>query len=183
MREGERNYTKKGERISGDLFWYFVFHNVVSVLYFFGFTLALGVYTERGSILGNTWTQTLIYLLSSEFWQLTIFQIFPLSVISSVLGRITAFYSIKGYIRWRDRKEASRRTSKRWSELNRGINRMGLRFLITAMITSFVYSIGMISYLSYVVFDENALLPLMVVYFGLKVVIYLFVRWFVGSKG
>lgn len=175
MQEGRRHYVESGERASGDLFGYFLLHNLISVWFFFVFTIGLGIYTERD--------MTFVYLISSEFWELTLFQIFPISVFSSVLGRITAFYSIKGYYKYRDRKTKIKRTTKRWSEMNRKINRMGLRFLITALLTSFVYSIGMITMLSYAVFDETTLLPLMVIYFGLKVGIYLFVRWFVGSKG
>ena len=173
MQEG-RNVVETSERASGDLFGYFLLHNLISVLFFFVFTIGLGVYTEQDFIF--------VYFISSEFWELTIFQIFPLSVFSSILGRITAFYSIKGYYKYRDRKTKVRRATKRWSEMNRGINRMGLQFLITALLTSFVYSVGMVTMLSYAVFDETTLLPLMVIYFGLKVGIYLFVRWFVKSK-
>ncbi len=175
MQEGRRSYVESSERASGDLFGYFLLHNLISVWFFFVFTIGLGIYTERDMTFG--------YVISSEFWELTIFQIFPLSVISSILGRITAFYSIKGYYKYRDRKTKVKRTTKRWSEMNTKINRMGLRFLITALLTSFIYSIGMITMLSYAVFDETTLLPLMVIYFGLKVGTYLFVRWFVGSKG
>ena len=176
MREGERNYTEKGERISGDLFGYFMAHNLISMLFFFAFTIGLGIYGIKQEL-------TFAYFISSGFWQLTIFQVFPCILISGIIGRITAFYSIKGYVRWGDRKGKSRRTTKRWSELNRGINRMGLRFLITALITSIIYTAISISLLSYMIFDEKALLPLMVTYFGIKTAIYLGVRWFVGSKG
>lgn len=175
MQEGRREHVESSERASGDLFGYFLLHNLISVLFFFWFTLGLGIYVERDF--------TLVYIISSEFWELTIFQIFPISLISSILGRITAFYGIKGYYRYRDRKTKIRRATKRWSEMNRKINRMGLRFLITALLTSFIYSFGMVAMLSYAVFDETTLLPLMVIYFVLKVGIYLSVRWFVGSKG
>jgi len=174
MQEGRRNYIESSERASGDLFGYFLLHNLISVLFFFWFTMSLGVYIERDF--------TFVHAISSEFWELTIFQIFPLSVISSILGRVTAFYSIKGYYKYKDRKKKIKRTTKRWSEMNTKINRMGLRFLITALLTSFVYSVGMITMLSYAVFDETTLLPLVLIYFGLKVGIYLFVRWFVKSK-
>lgn len=174
MQEGRRSYLESSERASGDLFGYFLLHNLISVLFFFWFTMSLGIYVERDFMFG--------YFISSEFWELTIFQIFPLSVISSLLGRVTAFYSIKGYYKYIERKTKIKRTTKRWSEMNRKINRMGLRFLITALLTSFIYSVGMITMLSYAIFDETTLLPLMVIYFGLKVGIYLSVRWFVGSK-
>jgi len=174
MQEGRRDYVESGERASGDLFGYFLLHNLISVWFFFVFTIGLGIYIERDVTFG--------YVISSAFWELTIFQIFPISVISSILGRITAFYGVKGCYKYMDRNRKVKRTMKRWSEMNRGINRMGLRFLITALLTSFVYSIGMIIMLSYAVFDETTLLPLMIVYFSLKILIYFSVRWLVGSK-
>ena len=175
MQEGRRIYTEKGRRVSWDLLGYFLLHNLISMFFFFAFTIGLGIYAKR--------EVTPAFFLSSDFWQLTIFQVFPISVISSIAGRITAFYCIKGYVRWGDRKGNSRRTTKRWSELNRGVNRMGLRFLITAFLTSIIYTTVSISLLSYMIFDEKALLPLMVTYFGIKTGIYLFVRWFVSSRG
>jgi len=174
MQEGRRDYVESGERASGDLFGYFLLHNLISVWFFFVFTIGLGIYTERDV--------TFVYFFSSEFWELTIFQIFPISVISSILGRITAFYGVKGCYKYMDRNRKVKKPTKRWSEMNRGINRMGLRFLITALLTSFIYSLGIIILLSYSIFNEATLLPLMLIYFSLKVTIYLFVRWFVGSK-
>lgn len=182
MQEGQRVYTEKSERVSGDLLSYFLAHNIISVLFFFVFTIAMGIYARQEDLYGFSWIQVIGYLISIEFWELTVFQIFPISIISSIIGRITAFYSIKGYYRYKDRKQRTRRTTKRWSELNRGINRMGLKFLITSLITSFIYSIGVITMLSYAIFDENTLLPLIVVYSVLKIGIHFLVRWLVGSK-
>lgn len=59
---------------------------------------------------------------------------------------------------------------------------MGIKFLITALIISFFYSMGIITLLSYMVFDEITLLPLIIIYSGLKIGTYFFVRWLVGSK-
>lgn len=183
MQEGRRiNYAEKSERASGDLLLYFVAHNITSVTFFFIISMLMGIYAIQDKVYGYTWIQLLGYLISLEFWNLAIFQVFPISIFSSILGRIFVFYAIKGYYKYKDRKKRVKRATKRWSELNRGMNRMGLRFLITALITSFIYSIGMITMLSYAIFDENALLPLIIVYAGLKILIYFSVRWLVGSK-
>ena len=184
MRDKRRDYRRHGksERASGDLLWYFITHNLISVTFFFLFSMSMGVYIEQGKVFGYTWIQVLEYVFSKEFLELTVFQIFPLSVVSSILGRITAFYLLRGYYAYRDRKSKMKRAMKRWSELNKGINRMGIKFLITALITSFIYSLGIISMLSYAIFDENTLLPLIVIYTSLKIGTYFFVRWLCGSK-
>ena len=177
MRENRKNYAEKSERASGDLLSYFLFHNLISVLFFFTITINLGVYADKYVTDGYTWLQVLGYVISSDFWELTVFQIFPISLLSSVMGRITAFYLIKIYYNY-----YGNRATKRWSELNKGINRMGIKFVITALITSFLFTIGLISLLSYYVFDETTLLPLIVIYSVLKVGVFVFVRWLVGSK-
>ena len=174
MRENKRDYIISSERASGDLLGYFILHNMISVFFFFVFTISVGIYVGQDITLG--------YVVSSEFWELTVFRIFPLSVISSIVGRVTAFYVIKGYYKYVDRNRRVKRVMKRWSEMNKGINRMGIKFLITALITSFFYSTGVIMLLTYMVFDETTLLPLVLIYSVLKFSTFFFVRWLVGSK-
>lgn len=174
MRENRRDYIISSERASGEMGVYFILHNMISVFFFFVFTINMGIYVGQDITLG--------YAISSEFWELTVFRIFPLSVISSIVGRVTAFYGIKGYYKYADRKKKVKRVMKRWSEMNSKINRMGIRFLITALITSFFYSTGVIMLLTYMVFDETTLLPLVLIYSVLKIGTFFFVRWLVGSK-
>lgn len=182
MKKSRYEDSEKGERTSGDLLAYFMFHNLVSLVFFFVTTLVLQIYVMKDDIYGYTWIQVIGYLISAEFWELTVFKVFPISIICSVLGRITAYYIIKLYVRYRDRKLKTRRTTKRWGELNRGINRMGVKFIITSFIASFIFTIGVVSVLSYAFFDEVTLLPLMLMYALVKLGTFFFVRWFVGKK-
>ena len=167
-RRRKRSYLEGSERTSGDLLSYFILHNIISVLFFFMLTLGFGIYKTQNL----TWA----FILSSEFWELTIFNIFPLFVLSAIIGRITAYYIVKGYNTWK------KTASKRWSELNKGINKIGIRFLITALFTAFFYSLSVISMLQFVVFDEDTLLTFILIYSGLKIATFYFVRWLVGSK-
>lgn len=105
MKKDKNNYAKSSERASGDLFGYFLLHNIISVFFFFVFTVSMGVYVEQ--------TMTFGYIFSREFLELTVFQIFPISVISSIMGRITAFYSIKIYYKYVDRNRKVKRSMKR----------------------------------------------------------------------
>lgn len=169
-------------RASGDLWGYFLLHNMLSIFLFFVVSISLGIYTEYDMLIEYSWTQILEYVISSEFWELTVFRIFPISVICSIAGRIIAFYSVKGYYKYVDRNREVKRAMKRWSEMNSKINQMGIRFFITALITSFFYSVGLVALLSFLVFDETTLLPLIVIYSLLRFGTFYFVRWFVGSK-
>lgn len=174
MRRNKTQHSGKSERVTGDLIWYFALHNLISVGFFFFFTIGLDLYMGQDLMLSD--------LFSKEFWELVILQIFPLSIISSLIGRASAYLSINGFIKLKNRKRRVKKSTKRWSELNRGINRLGLVFFITALITSVIYSLGLVGILQYAIFSEETLLTLIMVYIGLKIGTFYLVRWGIGAK-
>jgi len=182
MRKDRNDNSEKAERASGDVLTFFLLHNLFSVFYFFVVTIAMGIYSAQDEIYGYTWIQLIGYLISSNFWELTIFRVFPICILAGVAGRITAFYGIKACISYRDRKLKTKRATKKWSELTKGINRMGIKFVITSLLTSFIYTVGLITMLSYALFNEATLLPLIIAYSVVKIGTHFFVRWIVGSK-
>jgi len=169
-----REVSGKSERVEGDLLTYFVLHNLISVIFFFLITVRLGIYVGRERLIG--------FVFQKEFWEMTIFQVFPIGVISSFIGRITAYYIMKGYHNYKNRKKKINKSMKKWSELNKGINRLGLAFFISALITSTIYSLGVISVLQFAIFSEETLLTLIIVYIGIKIGTFYFVQWLVGTK-
>lgn len=181
MKDKSRRYAQKTERASGDLLLYFITHNIISGLLFFFVTLGVGIYDQQQEIYGLDVFQIFFYLFSSMFWVMTLQAIFIL-FLCCVAGRITAFYGIKGYYWYIDRDSRIKRTIKRWSELNKGINRFGIRWFLTTAITAVIYCMGAVSLLSNMVFNEDTLLPLMVIYILVKIAVYFFVKWLVGSK-
>ena len=175
------NKAEKSERASGDKLAYFFLHNIISAVFFLITTFCMGVYVNKDYLLDYNWMEILFYVTRKEFWELSIFQIFPVMILTSILGRIGAFYGIKGYYTYRDRKLKTRRATKKWSEFNKGINRFGIRFVITALIASFIYTCGIVALLSNVLFNETLLLPLLVAYMFLKIGTYFLVRYTVGK--
>ena len=143
-------------------------------MFFFLITVRLGIYIGKERLIG--------FIFQKEFWEMTIFQIFPIAIISSIIGRITAYFMINGYYNYKDRKKKIKRATKKWSELNRGINRLGLSFFIAVLITSTIYSLGVISMLQFAIFSEETLLSLIIVYVGIKIGTYFFVQWLIGAK-
>ncbi len=176
----KKHRTEKGERATGDRFTYFFLHNIISAIFFLITTVCMGVYINKDDLLAFDWVQVIFYVTRKEFWELTLSQVFPVMILTSIIGRICAFYCIKLYYKYRDRKKGVIRATKKWSEMNRGINRIGIRFFITAVITSFIYTCGIVALLSNVMFNETLLLPLLVVYTGLKIGTYFFVRYITG---
>jgi len=154
--------TKK-MKTTGNLIAYFILHNLNSVTFFFLLTVNLGLYSEQT-------------ILSIGFWELYI-EVFSISIVSSILGRITAYFLISLY-----HKYITKRETMKWKQFNRGINKLGLRFLIASLISSLIYCLSITIIPISSIFDENTLITLILVYFGLKVFIYLGVRWMVGSK-
>ncbi len=161
---------KKAKRVTGDALLYFCLHNLISVFFFFLFTVRLDVYDGMDV--------PIAFLFTSEFWEMVIFQILLLSIVSSSIGRATAFFIMKGYFKY-----GAKKAMKRWSELNTGINNFSLIiFLLTALITSIVYSLGIVMILQDRIFSDNSLLTLIFTYILFKTGVFFFVRWLVGSK-
>lgn len=168
------NRTNKGVRASGDILNYFILHNIISVIWFFGFTVGFDIYRPHNI---SFWL-----LFTAEFWTLVIFQIFPIFIVSGVIGRVTAYGLIKAYYWYENRKRTINRAVKGWSELNEGINKMGIRFIITALITSFIYSFGIMTILQYVIFNEDTILGFIIIYIGVKIGVFFLVRYLVSAK-
>ncbi|MFX1569822.1 MAG: hypothetical protein ACFFCV_15830 [Promethearchaeota archaeon] len=166
--------NRKSERASGDQFWYFCIHNLISIFIFFFATTSLKIYSGNKVLLSE--------IFSREFSELVLLKVFPILILSSIGGRIIALIAINGFIKVKDRNKRVKRTSKKWSEYNKGINKLGLVFILTALITSIIYSLGLVGILQYAIFNENTLLTLIAVYIGLKIGTFYLVRWFIGSK-
>jgi len=173
MKKSSEKYLGKSERVQGDALMYFVLHNSISILIFFVLTIYFEVYIGTERLIG--------FVFQREFWELVLFQVFPISILSSITGRLIALYGvINGYIWYKNRKRVVKKSQKRWSELNNGLNRIGIAFFISALFTSVIYSLGLVAILQFVIFDESSLLTLVIVYIGFKIGTFLFVRYLVG---
>ncbi len=162
--------TKRTDRVTGDALLYFTLHITISVLFFFLFTVRLEVYEAKNV--------PITFFFTSEFWDMVIFQVFVFIIISSIIGRITAYYIIKAYFYY-----GTKKSTKRWTEINRGINKFSLLiFLLTALTTSIIYSLGIIAVLQDRIFNESTLLTLIFTYILFKVGCFFFWRWIIGAK-
>ena len=174
MRKNRERVGGKSERVGGDALTYFIAHNSISIFLFFVVTLYLEIYAGKEQLIG--------FIFQREFWELTLFQIFPISVLCSLLGRIGAYYIINWSIEYKNKKRSIKKSTKRWGELNEGINRLGLVFVISALITSLIYSLGLVAILQFVVFNEESFFALISIYVIFKIGTHVFVRWLVGTK-
>ena len=163
--------SKRAERINGDLLLYFCLHTIFSVLFFF--ILTVGVFKIYINKIEDV---TFGFIFSEDFWGL-VFKIFGMYIISTIIGRGTAYYIINAYF-----KKQKGKAMKRWGELNSRINKIGLVLIISAFLTSVFYAVGIIIILQDKIFNENSLLTLIATYILFKLGVYFAVRWFVGAK-
>lgn len=170
----KKTHEEKSERATGDLLTYFILHNIISVFFFFLITIYFGIYIGKDRLIG--------FIFQYEFWEMAILQVFPICVISSLIGRITAYYILNGYHDYRNRKRTTQKTTKKWSELNTGINHLGLAFFIAALITSIIFSLGLIGILQFAIFSEETLFTLIIIYAGIKIGTYYGVQYLVKTK-
>lgn len=162
-------------RVTGDSLLYFIFHNSISVFFFFLFTINIETY-DMTRIPAS-------YLFSSEFWKLVIYNIFFISLVCGIIGRVGAYSTIVGYYYFRNRKRTKQKTTKRWGELNSGINQFNIIvFVLTAFITSVIYALGVVVYLQHTIFGTESFVVLVGIYILFKVGIYFGVRWLTKAK-
>lgn len=168
--KAKRTKAKRTDRVTGDALLYFFLHSLISVLFFFLFTVRLEVYEAKDV--------PITFFFTSDFWDMVMFQVLLFIIISNVIGRITAYFIIRAYFYYRTKK-----SMKRWTELNRGINKFSiLIFLLTALTTSIIYSLGIIAILQDKIFDENTLLTLIATYILFKIGCFFFWRWLIRAK-
>lgn len=171
MQKSKTTKSKKSGRVTGEAVLYFFLHNLISVGFFFLFTINLELYD--GSEV------SIAFLFTSEFWEMVIFDVLLFSVISSIIGRASAYGVMRVYFKYGKKNKQM----KRWTELNSGINKFSLViFLLTAFITAVVYSLGMIFILQDRIFNEDSLSTLVATYILFKVGVFFLVRWFIGAK-
>lgn len=158
------------ERVTGDALLYFILHNLISVAFFFFFTIRGQIYEGKNITLGN--------MISLYFWKDVVFRVLLFSIVSCIIGRISAFLIMRLYFLY-----GTKKSFKRWSEINRGLNNFILSvFLITSLMSSLIYSMGIILILQYRIFNRDTLLTLMATYILVKTGMYFFVRWILRAK-
>lgn len=174
-RKAQRPHVQTTQKVTGDAISYFILHNMISVFFFFLFTINLEVYDAREI--------TITFLFTLDFWEMVIFEVFIFSMLSSGIGRVGAYLIIKGGYYLRNRKRRKKKITKRWGELNSGINQFHwLVFILTALITSLIYSLGVVFILRDTIFSSDSLSSLIVIYIGFKVGVYFFIRWLTKAK-
>ena len=172
MRTGKTKKDKT-ERVEAEAISYFFWHNLFSVFIFFLMTMQFGVFGERN--------YSASYLFSMAFVEFVLV-IFCFSLIAGFLGRLLAYIVLRLYFSWRSKKNGRIKVMKKFGELNSGLNKISITFVISAFITAVVFAFGVVILLQNMLFDENTLLTLMATYLLLKMGIFFGIKLLVEWK-
>lgn len=162
----KKQKIKQREKMTGEHWTYFFWHNFISTAIFFIIALQQNLF--------NIDDITLSYILSQPFLDTVIF-IIIVSCGAEVIGRLVGYYLI---IRpWA--KYVIKRDSLSIREISVGFNRFSYRTVISIIITSFLFSIGALFLIEGYFFAEKTFWTLVISYVGFKLGIFIFIKLFI----
>jgi len=145
--------------------YYFLFHNLISIMLFFFIALQLRLFESQSSEISH--------LLSIAYVQLVLL-IFGISLLSGIIGRIFAYVLIKMIFK--------KKPIKTIGEFNRGINKISMSYLLSTFLSAIIFSIGAFAILQNMLFNEDSLFTLIATYTVIKIGVYLATRTFSSFK-
>jgi len=169
--KGEEEYPyyykkqKKKPRVEGDSVYYFLLHNIISMLVFFAFSYPVGLYNEQTELLSD--------ILSFNFFK-SILIIFGLMVLSGVIGRAVAYIIIKLVFNlWLDK------TTKKLGELNKGsLNKISFSYFISVFISAVIFAFGALGIVQMKLFGNTTFYSLILTYLLIKIIVFFVTRLF-----
>lgn len=161
-------YSKNVERTKGDGWVYYGLHSIIGSALFLFISLPFNLFKLYNGSISS--------LFTSDFL-LSLILVLSLSVGTNVFGRIIA-YRLLSLIYMKT-------TTKTIKELNfnNGMNKMGMRYVVSMLISSLVFSLGVIYILESKIFGDNTLTSFTLTYIIIKLISYVFTVIFVASKG
>ena len=158
----DRNRRRYRERVTGEGIWYFLVHNMISIVLFFMLTIGFSLYGKKDS--------NIAFLFDIEYWKLVLI-IFGILLMSGVMARILAYVFL-----WLFFKYARKRIMRKFGDLNTGINKISFPFLITSLIAAVIYSLGVVLILQQAIFSQQTFWTLVMTYIIIKITIFLIVK-------
>lgn len=161
-------YSKDVERTKGDSWIYFGLHSIIGSALFIFISLPLNLF--------NLYAGSVSSLFTSDFL-LSLLLVLILSVGTNISGRIIAYLLLSLFY--------VKTIMKTPYELNfdNGINKIGTRYVVSILISSLIFSLGLIYILESKIFGDNTLTSFALTYLIIKFVVYTFTIILVASKG
>ncbi|MFW9874992.1 MAG: hypothetical protein ACFFG0_17940 [Candidatus Thorarchaeota archaeon] len=162
QRGKKKEYTQTKGKAGKEMIWYyFILHNIISLIFFVWFIGGWGLFDRQ--------TTDLITIFSMEHLQFVII-IIGISFISGLLGRFFAYLIL--YANYKYQKLIPRT----YGELDIGVNKIDSAYFISLILSSILFSIGAIFILQEKIFGDNNVISLILSYFIIKISIMLYVN-------
>ena len=154
-------HRRYDERVEGENLYYFALHNMISGSLFLIITALSGIWEIRQTNILN--------LFTSEFIELVLV-LFAIYLLTGITGRITAFFLMKYLLKANDK------VMKKFWDANKGINKIGMVWLLSILLSSLIFAFGIIALLQNAIYDENTFFTLIGTYLIVRLIVYLFFK-------
>ena len=158
---------KRYKRFEGDQLIYYIIHSIIATFIFIFIALQLDFFSLKEN--------TIEYLFTWRFLSL-IFIVFLWSLISSLIARVIGYFLLLGIYK--------HSIPRSFFELNlRGINRLGLRYILAQFIIAILWSIGAMTILQNQIFGTNEdVFTLIIMYVVIKFTIFIITKLMIDVK-
>ena len=151
-------HRRYDERLEGESLAYFAFHNLISGGLFLFITTASGIWSMRRT--------SILSIFTSEFVEL-IFYLFIIYLATGLFGRFSAFFIMKYALKY------DGKIMKKFKELNKGMNRLGVVWVLSIFISSVIFSLGIIVLLQDAIYGKDTVFTLIGTYCMIRFFIWL----------
>lgn len=158
---------KTSRRSEGDRYVYYIVHTLVSSLLF----ILIGIKFQFFSIQSGTISD----IFTFNFLSVILIIIF-VSFVVGMIGRIFAFYFVRGVYK--------NTATKTFIEMNnKGINRIGMRYVLDVILTSILFSLGVVFIVQQKLFGTtDEIFYLILTYILIRIIVYFITRFIVWWK-
>jgi len=155
-------------RVEGERTYYFIIRSLIAGTLF----LIITSFTE-------IWQVNIVDLsvfFTSAFIELILW-LFLIYFFTGITARILTFHILKYVFRWN-----SKSINTFW-DINKGMNKMGIKWLISILIKSILFAFGIVGLLQNVIFDKSTFFTLVGTYVIVEVVVSLTLRLIFWRRG
>ncbi len=169
MRQKPKQSKPTWRKASGEEKYYFIFHNLVSVLLFFYVAMKIALFSQQ--------SYSLLDIISFNFIQF-IGVIIGLTILLGFLSRVLVYGTFRIVNYYRNERSHGRKiiTIKSFVDVNQGINEFTTySYLKIVIYSSILFAIGAVTIVQLKFFKSNSLSSLIGAYIIVKLAVYIYV--------
>lgn len=153
---------KKDKRFNGERIYYFLLHNILSMIMFFSIAYAMDLFDSRAQSF-----QDVFYI---SFVELVVY-VLAINILTGIVSRFISYVVLYLLIeKWRKKK------MKKFGEINIGIDAIDFNYILSNILGSILFSVGAVIIIQVVVFGEITVLSFVLSYLIMKIFVYVLIK-------